>query len=246
MTSPEEMPGDETLEDKSFDTIVKHAVQELPEPGQPKDPYDQPSFLKRTFSQPGRLYHKDGRIEFNQEGDEVRRQWLDDDFELMFVHNTYRDETEFIVHEFAEESGLAARTTFKATDKGYRKKWLSGEYTMDGLASENGRMFSRYLDDEESEALRHIMAGAIERTDIKPAIGKFLEVTNEEQKMIDANAKEIDRRRKKLRDDLREFEERQKEARRKGRRTLLLSDSNSQNRVKTRHGRTVLYKELTY
>ncbi len=215
MANPEEMPSNEALENQDFDTIVKSAIEVLPEPGQPKDPYDQPSFLKRTFSQPGRLYHKDGRIEFNQEGDEVRRQRLDDDFELMFVHNTYRDEAEFIVHEFAQEGGLAARTTFKAMDDGYRKKWLSGEYTMDGLASENGRMFSRYLDDKESEVLRHIMADAIEGADIKQALEELLKVTSKEQKMINANAKEIDRRRKKLRKDLDEFEERQKEARRK-------------------------------
>lgn len=215
MANPEEIPGNEALENQDFDTIVKNAVEVLPEPEQPKDPYSQPNFLKRTFSQPGRLYHKDGRIEFNQEGEEVRRQWLDDDMELMFVHDTRRDVTEFIVHQFEKSIGLSARATFQEMNGGYKKKWLSGEYTMEGLGSNKGRMFSRYLDNEESEALRHIMAGVIEGADIKPAIEGLLEVTSQEQEMIDTNAAEMDRRRENLRDDLREFEERQRESRRK-------------------------------
>lgn len=205
----EQTPGHEALKDQSFNDIVKYAASNLTDFEAIPDPYQKQFGIKQLWN--GRRYHENGRIEFGDDH-EVGRLWVgDNDFMLIFAHNTRVCTKEFIVHEFAPGGGLASRCTFEDIEGRCHKSWALGKLTymeeMTGKAS-----FSRDLGPEESDAVRHIMAGAITGEDVRPHLEELVQVSDAEQRLMNKNTQEAEAANKRFKEKMRRVDEAEKRA----------------------------------
>lgn len=208
----ERVPEREFLGEQSFSEIVEHAASTLADC---EDPYQKQLGARQSWQ--GRRQHPDGRIEFGDDH-EVGRLWVgDNDFELIFAHNTSLDEAECIVHQFAPEGGLATRSTFYEVNGSCRKSWASGGFTYLEITAGKASSFQRELAFEESAALRHIMAGALEGEDVQAHLEELVSVSDTEQDLIEEKARKIKEDRQAFKAALKTIEELEKQAERDSR-----------------------------
>lgn len=206
----EQTPGHEALKDQSFNDIVKYAASNLTDFEAIPDPYQKQFGIKQLWN--GRRHHENGRIEFGDDHEVGRLRA--GDFMLIFAHDTRLHKEEFIVHEFAPGGGLASRCTFEDIEGRCHKSWALGELTY--MEEMTGRdCFSRDLGPEESDAVRHIMAGAITGEDVRPYLEELVQVSDAEQRLMDKNTREAEAANRRFKEEMRRVDEAEKRATRR-------------------------------
>ena len=179
---PEPMPWE-----RSFNEVIQWAIERIPEPERVIDPYKRPSPLRISYpSRSGYTHHKNGYVEFGNEF-EVRRLRLGLAFDLMFAFDTGRREADFVVNEFAAGGGVESQTWFRQLSDGtINKSWNADEFG--GLIGDEGKHFSRHLDDSEIDALKRLVVAAVHRSpQVQNILHELVSVKPFEQEMIDHN-----------------------------------------------------------
>lgn len=186
----------EALEDKGFSEIVQHGASILIDYEAASDPYQKQFGIPQSWQ--GSRHHPNGRVEFGDDYEVGRLRIGNNDFELIFAHNTRLNEAELIVHEFAPEGGVASKSTFKEVEGRCRKFWVAGGYNYMEELSGRASGFHRDLEPDESAAVRRAMVSAIKGEDVQPDLEELVRVSDAERSLISKNAEKAEKDRREL------------------------------------------------